>query len=157
MKPRDRYLKLVSWSEEDHCYVGSVPGWVGPCCHGNEKRRFTGNCAAFSTSGSGSIGGTGGLFPADRPGLLGTLRPSDPTPHAQGFGRPGPLRRREPQRVRRQIPEEGRRRRLERPQADEAGQDDRGTADDEPTARRGRSQRTHVVQGMRRMPRAAMK
>jgi len=37
MKPRDRYLKLVSWSEDDHCYVGSVPGWIGPCCHGNDE------------------------------------------------------------------------------------------------------------------------
>lgn len=37
MKPRDRYLKLVSWSEDDRCYVGSVPGWIGPCCHGNDE------------------------------------------------------------------------------------------------------------------------
>ena len=37
MKPRDRYLKLVCWSEDDRCYVGSVPGWIGPCCHGNDE------------------------------------------------------------------------------------------------------------------------
>ena len=30
MKDRDRYLKIVEWSEEDNCYVGSVPGWIGP-------------------------------------------------------------------------------------------------------------------------------
>ena len=34
MKLSDRYLKLVRWSEADHCYVGSVPGWIGDCCHG---------------------------------------------------------------------------------------------------------------------------
>lgn len=37
MKARDRYLKLVAWSEEDQCYVGSVPGWLGPCCHGEDE------------------------------------------------------------------------------------------------------------------------
>jgi len=37
MKPRDKYLKLVSWSEEDQCYVGSVPGWIEACCHGRNE------------------------------------------------------------------------------------------------------------------------
>lgn len=37
MKERDKYLKIVEWSEEDQCYVGSVPGWVGKCCHGNDE------------------------------------------------------------------------------------------------------------------------
>lgn len=37
MKPSDKYLKLVTWSEEDQCYVGSVPGWVGDCCHGRDE------------------------------------------------------------------------------------------------------------------------
>ncbi|MEW6378403.1 MAG: toxin-antitoxin system HicB family antitoxin [bacterium] len=37
MKERDRYLKIVAWSEEDQCYVGSVPGWIGKCCHGNNE------------------------------------------------------------------------------------------------------------------------
>jgi predicted HicB family RNase H-like nuclease len=37
MKPGDRYLKLVSWSEEDQCYVGSVPGWIEDCCHGSDE------------------------------------------------------------------------------------------------------------------------
>ena len=37
MKPRDRYLKLVSWSEADQRYVGSVPGWIDACCHGSDE------------------------------------------------------------------------------------------------------------------------
>jgi predicted HicB family RNase H-like nuclease len=37
MRPRDRYLKIVRWSEEDRCYVGSVPGWIGDCCHGHDE------------------------------------------------------------------------------------------------------------------------
>lgn len=37
MKPRDKYLKLVVWSEEGQCYVGSVPGWIDACCHGSDE------------------------------------------------------------------------------------------------------------------------
>jgi len=37
MKERDKYLKIVEWSEEDKCYIGSVPGWIGKCCHGNDE------------------------------------------------------------------------------------------------------------------------
>lgn len=39
MKDRDRYLKIVEWSEEDNCYVGSVPGWIGVCCHGDNEEK----------------------------------------------------------------------------------------------------------------------
>ncbi len=37
MKPRDKYLKIVRWSSEDRCYVGSVPGWIGDSCHGDDE------------------------------------------------------------------------------------------------------------------------
>ncbi|RLB99431.1 MAG: toxin-antitoxin system HicB family antitoxin [Deltaproteobacteria bacterium] len=37
MKEKDRYLKIVEWSDEDQCYVGSVPGWIGKCCHGDHE------------------------------------------------------------------------------------------------------------------------
>ena len=37
MRDRDKYLKLVEWSEEDKCYVGSIPGWIGKCCHGEDE------------------------------------------------------------------------------------------------------------------------
>lgn len=29
-----RYLKIVEWSGEDRCYVGSAPPLVGQSCHG---------------------------------------------------------------------------------------------------------------------------
>ena len=38
MKTRDKYIKIVEWSEEDKCYVGSVPGFIGPCCHGDNEQ-----------------------------------------------------------------------------------------------------------------------
>jgi len=39
MKISDRYIKLVEWSEEDQCYIGSAPGFVGPCCHGKDEAK----------------------------------------------------------------------------------------------------------------------
>ena len=46
MKTSDRFLKIVEWSNEDGCYVGSVPGWIGPCCHGeNEAEVYKELCA----------------------------------------------------------------------------------------------------------------
>jgi predicted RNase H-like HicB family nuclease len=39
MKDSDKYLKVVKWSDEDRCYVGSVPGWIGPCCHGDDEAK----------------------------------------------------------------------------------------------------------------------
>jgi len=39
MRERDKYLKLVECSEEDQCYVGSIPDWIGPCCHGDNEEK----------------------------------------------------------------------------------------------------------------------
>ncbi len=37
MKIADQYIKLVEWSEEDQCYIGSSPGFIGSCCHGSDE------------------------------------------------------------------------------------------------------------------------
>ena len=37
MKKKDHYLKIVEWSDEDQCYIGSIPGWIGKCCHGENE------------------------------------------------------------------------------------------------------------------------
>ena len=37
MKPSDRYLKIVQWSEEDGCYVGTCPGLMLGGVHGNDE------------------------------------------------------------------------------------------------------------------------
>jgi len=39
MKKKDYYLKIVEWSDEDQCYVGSIPGWIGKCCHGDNEEK----------------------------------------------------------------------------------------------------------------------
>jgi predicted RNase H-like HicB family nuclease len=45
MKESDRYVKIVEWSEEDQCYVGSCPGLFYGGCHGlNEQDVFAELC-----------------------------------------------------------------------------------------------------------------
>jgi hypothetical protein len=39
MKPSDRYLKIVEWSEEDGCYVGTCPGLMLGGVHGDDEAR----------------------------------------------------------------------------------------------------------------------
>lgn len=45
MKDSDRYVKVVEWSIEDRCYVGSAPGLLYGGCHGdNEQEVFAELC-----------------------------------------------------------------------------------------------------------------
>lgn len=34
-----RYLKIVEWSDEDGCFVGSAPPLIGQCCHGKDETK----------------------------------------------------------------------------------------------------------------------
>src|SRR6187455_2215061 len=38
MKDSARYAKVVEWSEEDQCYVGSAPGLIYGGCHGDDEQ-----------------------------------------------------------------------------------------------------------------------
>ena len=38
MKDADRYAKVVQRSEEDGCFVGSIPDICGTCCHGPDPK-----------------------------------------------------------------------------------------------------------------------
>ena len=38
MSDADKYVKIVEWSEEDQCYVGSAPGLLYAGCHGPDER-----------------------------------------------------------------------------------------------------------------------
>jgi len=38
MKESARYAKIVEWSEEDQCYVGSSPGLIYGGCHGSDEK-----------------------------------------------------------------------------------------------------------------------
>ncbi len=37
MKPGDNYFKIVEWSEEDQCYIGSCPGLMLGGIHGDDE------------------------------------------------------------------------------------------------------------------------
>jgi len=39
MKDSARYVKIVEWSDEDQCYVGSAPGLISAGCHGDDERQ----------------------------------------------------------------------------------------------------------------------
>jgi predicted RNase H-like HicB family nuclease len=38
MKDSARYVKIVEWSDEDLCYVGSSPGLISGGCHGDDEK-----------------------------------------------------------------------------------------------------------------------
>lgn len=38
MKESARYAKIVEWSEEDQCYVGSAPGLIYGGTHGDDEK-----------------------------------------------------------------------------------------------------------------------
>jgi len=45
MKPGDRYQKIVEWSDEDGCYVGTCPDLMYGGVHGpNEQKVFAELC-----------------------------------------------------------------------------------------------------------------
>jgi predicted RNase H-like HicB family nuclease len=39
MKDSARYVKIVQWSDDDGCYVGSSPGLLLGGCHGDDERQ----------------------------------------------------------------------------------------------------------------------
>lgn len=39
MRKKDRYLKMVEWSEEDGCYVGTAPGLIIGGVHGKDEAK----------------------------------------------------------------------------------------------------------------------
>ena len=38
MRDTDRHVKVVEWSEDDQCYVGTAPGFFHGGCHGTDER-----------------------------------------------------------------------------------------------------------------------
>ncbi len=38
MRESARYVKIVEWSEEDQCFVGSCPGLLFGGCHGDDEQ-----------------------------------------------------------------------------------------------------------------------
>jgi predicted RNase H-like HicB family nuclease len=42
MRESARYAKIVEWSEEDQCFVGSSPGLIFGGCHGLDEKEVFG-------------------------------------------------------------------------------------------------------------------
>ena len=38
MNPATKYTKIVAWSEEDQCFIGSCPELLYGGCHGDDQR-----------------------------------------------------------------------------------------------------------------------
>jgi predicted RNase H-like HicB family nuclease len=38
MKQSARYVKIVEWSDEDQCFIGSCPGLLYGGCHGDDEQ-----------------------------------------------------------------------------------------------------------------------
>ena len=38
MKDSARYVKIVEWSEENQCYIGTSPGLMYGGCHGDDEK-----------------------------------------------------------------------------------------------------------------------
>jgi len=39
MKPSERYVKIVEWSDEDQCYIGTCPDLFYGGCHGDDEKQ----------------------------------------------------------------------------------------------------------------------
>jgi len=39
MSDSTQYVKIVEWSDEDQCYVGSARGLIYGGCHGDDERK----------------------------------------------------------------------------------------------------------------------
>lgn len=51
MKDSAKYVKIVEWSEEDQCYVGSAPGFMFGGCDGSDhKQVFDELCQAVEVA-----------------------------------------------------------------------------------------------------------
>ena len=39
MKESAKFVKIVEWSDEDQCFVGSCPGLIYGGCHGDDEKQ----------------------------------------------------------------------------------------------------------------------
>lgn len=39
MSDANHYVKIVEWSDEDQCFIGSCPGLLYGGCHGNDEKQ----------------------------------------------------------------------------------------------------------------------
>jgi predicted RNase H-like HicB family nuclease len=47
MKESAKYVKIVEWSEQDQCFVGSCPGLIYGGCHGDDEKQVFGELCSI--------------------------------------------------------------------------------------------------------------
>jgi len=58
-----RYTKIVEWSEEDGCFVGSAPPLIGQCCHGKDETKVYAELCQIVEEWIGLLEGDGHALP----------------------------------------------------------------------------------------------
>ena len=58
-----RYTKIVEWSEDDGCFVGSAPPLIGQCCHGRDETKVYGELCQIVEEWIGLLEGDGHALP----------------------------------------------------------------------------------------------
>ena len=73
MKESARYAKIVEWSEEDGCYVGSAPGLILGGCHGPDEKEVFAELCEIVEEAVALYRADGNLFPRLRPAAMVSL------------------------------------------------------------------------------------
>lgn len=73
MKDSDRYLKVVAWSEEDGCSIGTAPGLFRGGCHGQDERAVSDELVEIVDEGIAHVHVTGEPLPPATAGQLDRL------------------------------------------------------------------------------------
>ena len=63
MKDSARYIKVVEWSEQDQCYIGSSPGLFFGGCHGADEQAVFKELCAIVEETIATIRGDGEALP----------------------------------------------------------------------------------------------
>jgi predicted RNase H-like HicB family nuclease len=59
-----RYTKIVEWSDEDGCFVGSAPPIIGQCCHGDNEAKVYAELCQIVEEWIGLLETDGSTLPA---------------------------------------------------------------------------------------------
>ena len=65
-----RYVKVVEWSDEDQCYIGSAPGLMYGGCHGPDERKVYAELCDIVDEVIASMKADGDSLPASTIDLL---------------------------------------------------------------------------------------
>jgi hypothetical protein len=80
MSDARRYAKIVEWSEEDQCYIGSAPGLMYGGCHGDDERKVFKELCKIVDDMVAVYKAEGMPLPPPDTGLLDRLTSSKPEP-----------------------------------------------------------------------------